>query len=143
MRRARFAWFSSARKPPSPFREFIAEEGKTGRTLDAHHLLVLRYLLSHPEIDTLQPPKLRQRRDAEMRDILEEMVQIFDYLERGGAGRGTWWRMKPTLHRRLEGLGHAERDQRIDWDVAKTRVLNMFKQRAQPRRAGITNSRYP
>ena len=123
-----------------PFREFIAEEGKTGRTLDVDYLLVLRYLLSHPEIDTSTAAELCQRRDAEMRDILDEMVQIFDYLERGGAGRGSWWRMKPALHRRLEGLGHAERDQRIDWDVAKTRVLNMLKQRARRGEPGLTNA---
>lgn len=123
-----------------PFREFIAEEGKAGRTLDVDHLLVLRYLLAHAEIDTATAAELCQRRDAEMRDILDEMVQFFDYLERGGAGRGTWWRMKPNLHRRLEGLGHAERDQRIDWDVAKTRVLNMLKQRAKRGEQGLTNA---
>ena len=33
-----------------PFRLFIAEEGKAGRLLDVDHLLVLRYLLDHPEI---------------------------------------------------------------------------------------------
>lgn len=123
-----------------PFREFIAEEGKAGHTLDVDHLLVLRYLLSHSEIDTSTAAELCQRRDAEMRDILEEMVQIFDYLERGGVGRGAWWRMKPLLHRKLEGLGNAERDQRIDWDVAKTRVLNMLKQRAKRDEPGMTNS---
>jgi ATP-dependent DNA helicase RecG len=104
------------------------------------HLLVLRYLLAHAEIDTVTAAELCQRRDAEMRDILDEMVQFFDYLERGGTGRGTWWRMKPNLHRRLEGLGHAERDQRIDWDVAKTRVLNMLKQRAKRGEPGLTNA---
>ena len=123
-----------------PFRQFIAEEGKAGRVLDVDHLLVLRYLLSHPEVDTATAAELCQRRDAEMRDILDEMVQVFDYLERGGVGRGTWWRMKPALHRRLEGLGHAERDQRIDWDVAKTRVLNMLKQRAKRGEPGLTNA---
>lgn len=123
-----------------PFREFIADEGKAGRTLDVDHLLVLRYLLSHAEVDTAAAAELCQRRDAEMRDILDEMVQVFDYLERGGTGRGTWWRMKPALHRKLEGLGHAERDQRIDWDVAKTRVLNMLKQRARRGESGLSNA---
>ena len=75
-----------------------------------------------------------------MRDILDELVQIYDYLERGGAGRGTWWRLKPALHRRLEGAGHAERDQRIDPDVAKTRVLNMLKQRRRRGERGLTNA---
>lgn len=122
------------------FREFIATEGKAGRVLDVDHLLVLRYLLDHAETDTATAAELCQRRDAEMRDILDEMVQIYDYLERGGAGRGTWWRLKPALHRRLEGAGHAERDQRIDHDVAKTRVLNMLKARQQRGQPGLSNA---
>lgn len=122
------------------FRAFIADEGKAGRVLDVDHLLVLSYLLGHAEIDTATAAELCQRREAEMRDILDEMVQVYDYLERGGAGRGTWWRLKPPLHRRLEGAGHAERDQRIDIDVAKTRVLNMLKQRQQRGQAGLSNA---
>lgn len=122
------------------FREFIADEGKAGRVLDVDHLLVLRYLLDHAETDTATAAELCQRRDAEMRDILDEMVQVYDYLERGGAGRGTWWRLKPALHRKLEGAGHAKRDQRIDLDVAKTRVLNMLKQRQQRGQAGLSNA---
>ena len=77
-----------------------------------------------------------------MRDILDEMVLVYDYLERGGAGRGTWWRLKPVLHRRLEGSGHAERNQRIDVDVAKTRVLNMLKQRQRRGQAGLSNAEF-
>lgn len=122
------------------FREFIADEGKTGRVLDVDHLLVLSFLLGHAEIDTATAAELCQRREAEMRDILDEMIQVYDYLERGGAGRGTWWRLKPTLHRKLDGAGHGERDQRIDIDVAKTRVLNMLKQRQQRGQAGLSNA---
>lgn len=124
----------------APFREFIADEGKAGRVLDVDHLLVLRWLLAHAEIDTSAAAELCQRREAEMRDILDEMVQVYDYLERGGAGRGTWWRLRPALHRRLEGLGNAERDQRIDIDVAKTRVLNMLMQRKKRGEPGLTNA---
>lgn len=124
----------------APFREFIADEGKAGHVLDVDHLLVLRWLLGHAETDTAAAAQLCQRREAEMRDILDEMVQDYGYLERGGAGRGTWWRLKPALHRRLEGRGHAERDQRIDADVAKTRVLNMLKQRQRRGERGLTNA---
>lgn len=124
----------------APFREFIADEGKAGRVLDVDHLLVLRYLLGHAETDTAVAAELCQRREAEMRDILDEMAQDYGYLERGGAGRGTWWRLKPLLHRRLEGRGNAERDQRIDVDVAKTRVLNMLKQRHLRGERGLTNA---
>ena len=124
----------------APFREFIAEEGKAGTVLDVDHLLVLRYLLGHAEVDTATAAELCQRRSAEMRDILDDMVQVHGYLERGGAGRGTWWRMKPALHRKLDGAGHAERDQRIDVDVARTRVLNMLKQRRQRGLPGMSNA---
>lgn len=124
----------------APFREFIADEGRAGRILDVDHLLVLSYLLRHAEVDTPAAAELCQRRDAEMRDILDEMAQLYEYLERGGSGRGTWWRMKPALHKRLDGMGHAERNQRIDWDVAKTRVLNMLKQRAKRGELGMSNS---
>jgi ATP-dependent DNA helicase RecG len=122
------------------FREFIADEGKAGRVLDVDQLLVLRYLLGHSEIDATTAATLCQRRGAEMHDILDEMVQFHDYLERGGIGRGTWWRLKPSLHRRLEGAGHAERDQRIDIDVARTRVLNMLKQRQRRGQNGLSNA---
>lgn len=122
------------------FRAFIADEGKAGRMLDVDHLLVLRYLLDHAEVDTATAAAFCQRRDAEMRDILDEMVQVFGYLEHGGAGSGTWWRLKPALHRKLEGTGHAERDQRIDLDEAKTRVLNMLKARWQRGQAGLSNA---
>jgi ATP-dependent DNA helicase RecG len=129
------------RQETSPsFREFIADEGKVGRVLDVDHLLVLSYLLTHAETDTATAAELCQRREAEMRDILDDMAQLYGYLERGGAGRGTWWRLKPALHRRLDGAGHAERDQRIDIDVAKTRVLNMLKQRHQRGQAGLSNA---
>ncbi|MBL8470701.1 MAG: putative DNA binding domain-containing protein [Rhodocyclaceae bacterium] len=129
------------RQETSPaFREFIADEGKNGRVLDVDHLLVLRYLLDHAETDTATAALLCQRRDAEMRDILDEMLQVYGYLQRGGAGRGSWWRLQPALHRKLEGAGHAERDQRIDLEVAKTRVLNMLKARQQRAQAGLTNA---
>jgi ATP-dependent DNA helicase RecG len=129
------------RQETSPsFRQFVAEEGKAGRVLDVDHLLVLSYLLAHAEVDTAAAAGLCQRREAEMRDILDEMAQLYGYLERGGAGRGTWWRLKPTLHRELEGAGHAERDQRINIDVAKTRVLNMLKQRQQRGQVGLSNA---
>jgi len=124
----------------APFREFIADEGKAGRVLDVDHLLLLRYLLGHAETDTAVAAALCQRREPEMRDILDEMAQDYGYLERGGAGRGTWWRLQPALHRRLEGRGNAERDQRIDADVAKTRVLNMLKQRHRRGERGLTNA---
>ena len=62
------------------------------------------------------------------------------YLERGGTGWGTWWNLRPDLHRRLSAPGHPERDRRIDWEAAKTRVLSVLKQRAERGEPGLSNA---
>jgi ATP-dependent DNA helicase RecG len=75
-----------------------------------------------------------------MPSILDEMARAFGYIERGGSGRGTWWRIAPHLHRQLAGPGHPERDQRIDWEAAKTRVLSILMERARRNEPGLTNA---
>lgn len=68
------------------------------------------------------------------------MERDFGYLERGGAGRGTYWTLCVDLHRRLSAPGHPERDRRIDWEAAKTRVLSVLRLRAQRGDPGLTNT---
>lgn len=48
--------------------------------------------------------------------------------------------LRPDLHRRLIADGHPERDRRIDWEAAKTRVLSVLKQRSERNEAGFSNS---
>ncbi len=45
-----------------------------------------------------------------------------------------------NLHRRLSAPGHPERDRRIDWEAAKTRVLSVLKQRAERGEPGLSNA---
>jgi ATP-dependent DNA helicase RecG len=68
------------------------------------------------------------------------MEREFGYLERGGAGRGTYWTLRPGLHRRLSAPGHPERNRRLDWEAAKTRVLSVLKQRAERHEPGLSNA---
>ncbi|MDP2832063.1 MAG: ATP-binding protein [Pseudomonadota bacterium] len=123
----------------APFRAFIADEGKSGRVLPITQLLVLRYLLAHAEADTATLAALAQREEGAMLSALDEMGRAYGYIERGGAGRGTWWRIAPHLHRQLAGPGHPERDQRIEWEAAKTRVLSVLMERARRGEPGLTN----
>jgi ATP-dependent DNA helicase RecG len=123
----------------APFRAFIADEGRSDRILSVIQLLVLRYLLAHAEADTATLAALAQRDEAGMVGILDEMARVHAYIERGGAGRGTWWRIAPHLHRQLAGPGHPERDQRIEWEAAKTRVLSVLMERARRGEPGLTN----
>lgn len=45
----------------------------------------------------------------------------------------------PDLHRQLAALGHPERDRRLDWEAAKTRVLSVLKERARQGVGGLKN----
>ncbi len=122
-----------------PFRAFVAEESQRGLELTVDHLLILQYLLAHPEIDTATAAWICQRRENDIRDVLSQMEIERDYLERGGAGRGTYWRLRSALYERIVNR-MAERSRRIDWEAAKTRVLSVLKQRSANKEPGLTNA---
>jgi ATP-dependent DNA helicase RecG len=131
----------SFRKQPisAPFRLFVADQGKAGRILSVEHLLILHDLLGHLELDTARAAHLCQRSEPEAREMLNEMETGMGYLERGGTGRGTYWALRPDLRRRLAGPGHPERDRRIVWEAAKTRILSVLKERARRGDPGLGN----
>lgn len=129
-----------ARELSIPFRVFVAEENQGGRQFSVDHLLILQYLLRHAEVGTETAARICQRQETEVRETLSEMERNFAYLERGGTGRGTYWTLRPELYRRLSGPGLPERDRRIDWEAAKTRVLSILKQRAGRGEKGLSNA---
>ncbi len=121
-------------------RTFVAQEQDAGRELTVDHLIILRYLLRHAEIDTGTAARICQRMESDGREILSEMEIFRAYLERGGTGGGTYWALRPELHRRMAGPGDPERDRRIDWEAAKTRVLSILRQRSIRGESGLSNS---
>lgn len=123
-----------------PVRVFVEKESERGEGLTVDHLLLLTHLLRHPEIDTHTAAVLIQRSEREAREILHEMETRRGYLDRGGVGRGTYWVLRPDLHRRLMAPGHPDRDRRIDWEAAKTRVLSVLRQRGEHGEAGLSNA---
>ena len=123
-----------------PFRLFVAEEADKNRILTVEDLLIIQYLLRHPEVDTATAAQITQQSESDARETLSRMELDLSYLERGGAGRGTYWMLRPDLHRRLSVPGHPERDRRIDWEAAKTRVLSVLKQRAKRGEGGLSNA---
>ncbi len=122
------------------FRIFVAEENQRGRSFSVDHLLIFQQLMTHPEIDTITASRLCQRPEVQVRDILTDMEQQMSYLERGGTGKGTYWSFRPDTYRRLAGPGHPERDRRIDWEAAKTRVLSILMERAKRGDPGLSNA---
>lgn len=123
-----------------PFRLFVAEEADKGNILTVEDLLIIQHLLRHPEIDTPTAARITQQSESDAKETLSHMEISLGYLERGGTGRGTYWSLRPDLHRRLSVPGHPERDRRIDWEAAKTRVLSILKQRAERGEPGLSNA---
>lgn len=123
-----------------PFRMLVAEESDKGRLLSLEHLLIIQHLLRQPEITTTTAARVTQQSETDARETLSQMETGLNYLERGGTGRGTYWTLRHDLHRRLSAPGHPERDRRIDWEAAKTRVLSILKRRAEKSQQGLQNS---
>jgi ATP-dependent DNA helicase RecG len=123
-----------------PFRLFVAEEADRGISLGVEVLLILQHLLRHPEIDTATAARITQQSETDARETLSQAERDLGYIERGGVGRGTYWELRAGLHQRLAAPGHPERDRRIDWEAAKTRVLSILTQRAQRGDAGLSNA---
>jgi ATP-dependent DNA helicase RecG len=123
-----------------PFRMFVTEEADRGHILSVENLLIIQHLLRHPEIDTTTAARMTQQTEPDARETLSSMETDMGYLERGGTGRGTYWALRHDLHRRLSMPGHPERDRRIDWEAAKTRVLSVIKQRAERGEPGLSNA---
>ena len=127
------------RRELSPaFRLFVAEESRNGRDLGVDSLLSLQHLLKHTEIETSVAAGLCQRAEPQMREQLASMEKA-GYIEHGGTGRGAYWTLRPELHRRLAGDGDHERDRRIGWEAAKTRVLSILMDRAKRCEKGLSN----
>jgi len=122
-----------------PFRMFVAQESDRGRLLSLEQLLIIQHLLRHPEIDTATAARITQQRESDAREVLTHMESNLAYLDRGGTGRGTYWILRHDLHRRLSASGHPERDRRIDWEAAKTRVLIVLMDRIRRGEPGLSN----
>lgn len=120
------------------FRAFVAEESTAGRDLGVDSLIILQYLLKHPEMDLATAAKLCQRREAEVRETVSELEQR-GYIEHGSAGRGTYWSIQSNLYNRLADDGQGESRKRIDWEAAKTRVLSVLVERSRRSEKGLTN----
>lgn len=113
----------------SPFSAFVEQEENEKRPLSLDHLLILNYLLKHLEMKTSIASVLIQRSERETLEILHEMQNVRDYIERGGTGRGTYWRLRSTIHRKIKAPGHPDRSRRIEINSAKTRILSVLQQR--------------
>jgi ATP-dependent DNA helicase RecG len=122
------------------FRAFVAEEGRNGRILGVDELLVLQFLLRHSELETIQAAAMCQRPEETMRAALSQMERDYCWIERGGTGRGTYWRLARSLAKRLLPQELLRSQSRIDLETAKTRIMSILKQRSNAQEPGLSNA---
>jgi ATP-dependent DNA helicase RecG len=122
------------------FSIFVQEQEQAGLDLPVDQLLVLQHLLRHPEADTRAIASICQRTEADGRELMAQMERNRGWVERGGTGRSTYWTLAADLHQRLATPGHPDRDRRMDWEAAKTRVLSVLMRRTRNGQAGLSNS---
>jgi ATP-dependent DNA helicase RecG len=120
------------------FRLFITEESKRGYDLGVDELLLLQYLIQHPEGATDAAATRCQRGKPEIRERLSTMANI-GYLEHGGALRSSYWCISPAIYNRLVKNGYGETRRRIDWEAAKSRVLSIMIERSRRHEQGLNN----
>ena len=120
------------------FRMFVADESKHGSNLSVDELLLLLYLLQHPEVDIVSATNLCQRSEPEIRERLADMESV-DYIERGGNGQDVYWCIHPDLYNRLAEGGQSGVHRRIGWKAAKTLVMSMLTERSRRGEPGLSN----
>jgi ATP-dependent DNA helicase RecG len=120
------------------FRSFVTKESKKGRMMNVDELIVLRYLLHHPEMDTAVAARICQRSEAAIREHLSSMEKA-DLIEHGGSKRGSYWSINPSLYKKFFANHDSEKRRRIDWEAAKTRVLSILTERVQRGEQGLGN----
>ncbi|MBW2059911.1 MAG: putative DNA binding domain-containing protein, partial [Deltaproteobacteria bacterium] len=87
----------------STFALFVRREEEAGRPLGLDNLLVLSALRRHRELTTSMAAQVLQVDDRNARSVLNRMVAQ-GYLERGGRGKGTVFRLSGSVY---ESLGQS------------------------------------
>ncbi len=126
-------------QPSGPFRAFVAAQGKKQRVFGVDELLILNHLARHSEATTTQLAELCQRPEQTLRETLSRLEREDHWIERGGTGKGTYWKLNRKTATILAPKA-GEETARIDWEAAKTRVLSTLKRRAKDSDSKLTNT---
>lgn len=143
------------------FRGFVADEARGKTILGADHLLVLRHLVDHGEIDARTASTLCQRQESSVVRVLTVMESEFGYIGRRGSGPGMYWTLVPEIHARLvlpkdfrqevkvtvgaEVTGSvdaeaARRDAEAEWDSVKATVTRVIRRCAETGAEPLANA---
>ncbi len=100
-----------------------------GKFLDVDHLLILQFLLRHEQIDTSIAASVAQRGIEQARELLSKMNNEFNLIEPIGRGKGRYYTLTRYAYSLLEEDMKYERQQSLDKEAIKIRILSILKER--------------
>ncbi|WP_231514876.1 hypothetical protein [Oceanobacillus salinisoli] len=90
-------------------------------------MLILQYLIRHEEIDTAIAAEVTQRSMEQARELLSKMKNEFNLLESVGRGKGRYFTLSRSAYELLKGDMQYERQQSLDKEAVKIRILSILK----------------
>lgn len=109
------------------FKNLINHMAQEKSHIDVDHLLILQYLIRHEEIDTSIAAEVAQRSMEQARELLSKMQNEFNLLESIGRGKGRYFTLSRSAYRLLKGELQYERQQILDKEAVKIRILSILK----------------
>lgn len=111
------------------FKSIVDALIQEGKPVDVDHLLILQYLLRHEEIDTTVAASVAQRSVEQARELLSKLNKDFNLIEPIGRGKGRYYTLTRYAYSLLEADMKYERQQVLDKEAVKMRVLTILKER--------------
>ncbi len=109
------------------FKNLINHMAQETNHIDVDHLLILQYLIRHEEIDTSIAAEVAQRSMEQARELLSKMLNEFNLLESIGRGKGRYFTLSRSAYKLLKGELQYERQQVLDKEAVKIRILSILK----------------
>ncbi len=87
----------------------------------------MQYLIRHEEIDTSIAAEVAQRSIEQARELLSKMQNEFNLLVSIGRGKGRYFTLSRSAYELLKGELQYERQQFLDKEAVKIRILSILK----------------
>lgn len=111
------------------FKNLVKQMVDEGNPIDVDHLLILQYLMRHEQIDSVIAAEVSQRSIQQARELLSKMFNDFNLLESVGRGKGRYYTLSRKAYELLKENMKYERQQSLDKEAVKVRVLSILKER--------------
>ncbi|WP_281890728.1 ATP-binding protein [Paenibacillus sp. YYML68] len=111
------------------FINLVSKMTEVNQLIDVDHLLIIQYLMRHEDIDTQEAAMVTQRSTEQARELLSKLANNMQLIEPVGRGKGRYYTLSRTAYELLKGNMTYERQQSLDKEAIKIRLLSILKER--------------